>query len=219
MSGAARGTAPGGTGKPRGDVVPPDVAEVPKRRGPGLDGVLLDDGSPYASSKRYRSGRLKTYWAISPGNNPSRAIASKDGKVQLHRAVLFDAIGEGPHRCRWCLWDGLDWHAERLTAEYLVVDHLNGNGSDNRLANLAPAHAWCNNNRFAIERDGIDWATYADVPPSQRKPLRDTANNGSSRPAVEGDEPPLAPLPAEPTNRRQLPPIRKGLVRWEDLVR
>ena len=64
------------------------------------------------------------------------------GWLYEHRAVLYDAIGDGPHNCAWCgtaIW----WHD-------LVVDHLNECKSDNRIDNLLPTCSPCNRARGAM---------------------------------------------------------------------
>lgn len=69
-------------------------------------------------------------------------MARRDGWAFEHRVVLFDALGEGPHDCHWC-GQTLEWHD-------LVVDHLNENKADNRLANLVPSCSFCNRSRGAM---------------------------------------------------------------------
>jgi hypothetical protein len=71
--------------------------------------------------------------------------ADADGKVCVHRAILFDSIGGGAHPCHWCdrpvTWFTRSWATE------LVADHLNGNRLDNRATNLVPACNRCNTQR------------------------------------------------------------------------
>lgn len=64
-------------------------------------------------------------------------LANTDGTVYEHRAVLFDAIGYGPHRCHWCE-TAINWRAG------LHVDHLNAVKTDNRRANLVESCQPCN---------------------------------------------------------------------------
>lgn len=66
-----------------------------------------------------------------------------------HRVVLYDAIGSWPHPCHWC-GQLLDWLAVGLPL--LVVDHLNGQKSDNRRENLVPSCHKCNLMRGAFMR-------------------------------------------------------------------
>ena len=74
----------------------------------------------------------------------------KNGKVWEHRAVLFDAIGYGPHPCHWCQHP-VDWQAEHRP-DALHVDHLDGVGDNNDLANLVPSCPTCNTNRGVLAR-------------------------------------------------------------------
>lgn len=76
---------------------------------------------------------------------PRHPLASKNGTVYTHRLVLFDAIGYGPHACYWC-GTLVDWKRKGQDGE-LHPDHLNGQGDDNRLENLAPSCRGCNTGR------------------------------------------------------------------------
>lgn len=35
-------------------------------------------------------------------HRPDHPLADSRGHVYNHRAVLYDSIGPGPHRCHWC---------------------------------------------------------------------------------------------------------------------
>lgn len=68
------------------------------------------------------------------------------GQVKEHRKVLYDSIGEGPHRCHWeqfsgCGQDQLQWHGD------LCTDHVNRDTLDNRSENLVPSCRACNSAR------------------------------------------------------------------------
>jgi hypothetical protein len=96
-------------------------------------GVSTSDG------RRYR----RTY-------RPGHPLARSDGSVYVHRAVLYDAIGPGPHPCHHC-GTPVDWHtSDRRTR--LEADHLNHQGDDNRPENLAPACSPCNARRATTRR-------------------------------------------------------------------
>lgn len=59
--------------------------------------------------------------------------------------MLFDTIGPGSHPCHWCE-RLVTWRARRGDSEVddLVVDHLDGNRSNNEPSNLVPACQPCN---------------------------------------------------------------------------
>jgi 5-methylcytosine-specific restriction endonuclease McrA len=69
-------------------------------------------------------------------------MAMKNGRAYEHRKVLFDDIGHGIHHCHWCGTE-VEWTTKGDPRE-LHPDHLNGDGSDNRLENLVPACRRCN---------------------------------------------------------------------------
>lgn len=63
-----------------------------------------------------------------------------DSKTYVHRVVLFDRIGYGPHRCHWCCI-GLTWRLD------LHVDHIDFNRLNNDPDNLVPSCMSCNTTR------------------------------------------------------------------------
>lgn len=71
---------------------------------------------------------------------PDHPLAQADGKVYVHRAVLYDKIGTGEHPCHWCktlvawLRDGA----------LLIPDHVDGNTWNNDPDNLVPSCYSCN---------------------------------------------------------------------------
>lgn len=81
---------------------------------------------------------------------PSHPLANKNGSVYTHRMVLFDEIGYGPHACHWCGTE-VDWLPKGNPRE-LQPDHLNDDGADNRIENLAPACRRCNSVRGSQRR-------------------------------------------------------------------
>lgn len=77
----------------------------------------------------------------------SHPLAPASGLVKEHRAVLFDAIGPGAHRCHWCgttvAWER-SWPRH---ADALVVDHLDHDRLNNDPANLVASCGACNGER------------------------------------------------------------------------
>ncbi len=79
---------------------------------------------------------------------PGHPVAHADGRVRVHRAVLYDKIGPGPHPCHWC---GLsvDWYGD----PELHADHLDANTWNNDPANLVASCPPCNSARTMREAD------------------------------------------------------------------
>ena len=98
-----------------------DVHTVLKRGGGSRGGSITDKG----------------YRII---HRPGHPLARPDGRVREHRAVLFDAIGDGPHPCHHCGKVLPNW-------DVITVDHLNWDRLDNTLSNLVPSCLPCNGNR------------------------------------------------------------------------
>lgn len=80
-------------------------------------------------------------------NDASHPASTPGGTLYQHRAVLYDAIGVGPHPCHWCL-KMVTWAPGKKTSfGALVVDHLDDNKANNDLANLKPSCHSCNATR------------------------------------------------------------------------
>lgn len=82
---------------------------------------------------------------------PNHPIAPPSGQIPLHRVLLYDHIGPGPHPCHECGAE-VNWSTARTGKGALVVDHLDGNPQNNALANLAPACHPCNTRRGHNDR-------------------------------------------------------------------
>lgn len=86
--------------------------------------------------------------------------AIDDGRIMLHRLVLFEKIGPGVHPCHWC-GTSVTWHRRVALRGDLVSDHLNGNTRDNSPENLVPSCTRCN----ALRGKLIAWAQETGSPP------------------------------------------------------
>jgi hypothetical protein len=104
-----------------------------------VDAQANESGVTVSHGRRYR----QQY-------RPGHPVADKAGKVYIHRAVLHDLIGPGPHPCHWCALP-VDWTVKG-SADCLHVDHLNDVGDDNRAENLVPSCARCNTARGSARR-------------------------------------------------------------------
>jgi hypothetical protein len=170
-------------------------------------------------------------------------IARKDGRVLLHRLVHFEATQGEDQTCALCGLDGLNWFAPPTDkTHHLTVDHKNSNKLDDRQSNLRSAHKWCNENRHAVDQLKIPWSFVATIPVLDRKPCwnhvlgcvtpnayayqrraegaRELAEvDAATSPKAGSDTGELTELnPVSDPSTPSLPPIRRGLVRWEDLV-
>jgi hypothetical protein len=111
-------------------------------------------------------------------------IADANGKSYAHRIALYKAIGQGPHRCHWCEWDGLEWGLDK-DPNNLIVDHLDTNYKNDRPENLVPTHKWCNDNKWAVNQLGIPWSEVAKIPPGEREAFY---NPGTHKPTAAAHE-------------------------------
>jgi len=104
-------------------------------------------------------------------------VAPPSGKAYVHRVVLYDALGEGPHPCHWC-GTLVDW---RSTEQQLEVDHLDFDRRNNDVANLVPSCRNCNVGRAMQRRasalreegwwSGNDTVARLSDPSRRRRPM------------------------------------------------
>jgi hypothetical protein len=154
----------------------------------------FDPGSPYASLKAHDiNGYLRATVRDETSPTGFHPLADNRGRTRLHRAVLYDGIGPGPHDCHWCGIGGLRWDAAQSDVDYLTVDHVDHDKVNDMFANLVPTHKWCNDNRFIVERLGIPWDRIAAIPLASRpalqtrdrEPTQAAHDLATTRPAIE----------------------------------
>lgn len=92
-----------------------------------------EKAGPYLTSHGYLARHLKRHPA-----------SSKTGLLYEHRKVFYEAYGKTDHVCFWCKKE-LEWGAKG--GSKLVVDHLNGLKTDNRLENIVASCSKCNMSR------------------------------------------------------------------------
>ena len=102
--------------------------------------------------------------------SPEHPLAYRNGWVQEHRMVLYDAIGPDPHPCHWCgtilEWSMTPRHGVLGKRGLLFTDHLDNNRRNNVIGNLVPACTSCNVRRSKL---GIEPAVPFVVVCGQRR--------------------------------------------------
>lgn len=86
--------------------------------------------------------------------DPKHPLASKQGKVYVHRKVLYEMIGDGPHACHWC-GVTVNWSLVIGLPDCLQVDHLDEDKGNNNPDNLVPSCGQCNTTRSTQKRHDI----------------------------------------------------------------
>lgn len=81
---------------------------------------------------------------------PGHPTEHADGRVRIHRAVLYDKIGPGWHPCNWC-GRPVSWDVKR-GKDQLVSDHVDNDTWNNDQDNLVPACNRCNLHRHLTLR-------------------------------------------------------------------
>lgn len=113
-------------------------------------------GDPLAGATGH-ADKPRRYRAVKASGHP---LASKSGLMLVHRKILFDEIGWGPHPCHWC-GVHVDWRVGRDAIKSLVVDHLDHDKLNNALSNLVPSCNYCNGHRH----EGDQWTQWTEGDP------------------------------------------------------
>lgn len=75
---------------------------------------------------------------------PDHPLASRLGRVFVHRVVLYGKIGPGEHACHWCN-KPVSWDRRENGGEFtLIADHVDENTLNNDPSNLVPSCWKCN---------------------------------------------------------------------------
>lgn len=138
------------------------------------------------------SGYLCETW------NHDHPVSSKRGFVYLHRKVLYNAIGPGPHRCHWCHAE-VEWKG--TGQRKLVVDHVDAIKTNNAIENLVPSCHRCNSTRGLF----ISWVLHHRDDPFLRALFDGTIDLNPPKPiSVTPTRPGRRPQAALPSAGSQL---------------
>jgi hypothetical protein len=96
------------------------------------------------TADRERRGPQLTSHGYLARQMKGHGAASKKGLLYEHRRVFFEHHGPEGHSCKWC-GISLVWGAKGK--HKLVIDHLNGDKTDNEINNLAASCFRCNSAR------------------------------------------------------------------------
>jgi hypothetical protein len=101
---------------------------------------------PIGRRGRPRTGENTCGWIrITIGRD--HPLADNKGRCLEHRLVLYQKIGPGWHRCAWC-GRKVSWSRRwPYSSDALVVDHLDGQRSNNVSENLVASCGSCNSKR------------------------------------------------------------------------
>lgn len=102
------------------------------------------EGDTAAGAGRYGNGSLASTGYIET-RRKGHPLARAHNHVLMHRVVLFDKIGPGPHPCHWCQ-KPVDWEVG-LSETALIVDHVDWDRANNDPDNLVPSCHRCNTGR------------------------------------------------------------------------
>lgn len=94
-------------------------------------------------------GKPLTVAKYMTATRPDHPTAHADGRVRVHRAVLYDKVGPGADSCHWC-GAVISWFA--VGGGELVADHVDGDTWNNDPENLVPSCIACNGTRRLSER-------------------------------------------------------------------
>lgn len=127
---------------------------------------------------------------------PNHPLAISNGEVAIHRQTLWDHLHPDqpdPYQtydhCHWCTWPQY-WRTfeaakGQASNSCINVDHLDGNRTNNTIANLVPSCSWCNTNRTKVQQQLFQTIAplYSETPPKKRPALTSIAFN---QPAAHG---------------------------------
>lgn len=140
----------GRTKRPSGPCEIKDCPEMARRNGlcNSHSRQMRTHGDPLIRERRKRgTGYIRDDGYMQLGK-PDHPLADSRGIVYIHRMVLFDAIGWGPHPCHWCA-KPVGFQVKKGPGGWgtLIVDHADFNTSNNVLTNLLVSCNPCNATR------------------------------------------------------------------------
>lgn len=97
-----------------------------------------------ASARPQGGGKFATVTKYKSVLRPGHVLADKDGRVRVHRLVLYEKIGGGQHCCYWCSVP-VGWLEP--PPNRLVADHVDADKWNNAPTNLVPSCDRCNAGR------------------------------------------------------------------------
>lgn len=101
-------------------------------------------GTPHRHQVFFQRPHSQGYLTLNVPGHPL-TMNQRNTTVYVHRLVLFDSIGFGPHQCHWCS-KHVNWGG-RYRPDALEADHLDRNRANNDPVNLAPSCHACNTRR------------------------------------------------------------------------
>jgi hypothetical protein len=82
-------------------------------------------------------------------------LASTTGRALVHRVVLYNETGPGPHPCHWC-GTSVRWESTYpRDVDALVVDHVDHDRHNFQPTNLVPSCNPCNSRRRQTANHGL----------------------------------------------------------------
>ena len=153
---------------------------------PSLDQKFCSRPCFYSTRRKSDEDYTSPYRMIElPEDHP---LCPPGRRTHLHRVVLWDKIGPGPHPCHHC-GELVNWEPGR-TGGGLVADHLDRNKLNNNPDNLVPSCFRCNNlNKDSTIRDDEPHKVRKNRAGRHRCEIRNCADCGKEYPRLPSKDP------------------------------